>query len=61
MCDNILYCAVIQTKQTGNSKGYAFVEFQHEEVAKVVAETMDNYLMFDKLLKCKESECVYFL
>ncbi|KAJ2777358.1 hypothetical protein H4R18_005189 [Coemansia javaensis] len=38
---------------TGRSRHYAFVEFAHAEVAKIVAETMDNYLMFDKLLKCK--------
>ena len=39
--------------QTGNIKGYGFVEFEHDEVAKIVAETMNNYLMFNKLLKCK--------
>ncbi|XP_060068062.1 MKI67 FHA domain-interacting nucleolar phosphoprotein-like [Ylistrum balloti] len=39
--------------KTGHSKGYAFVEFLYEDVAKVVAETMNNYLMFERLLKCK--------
>lgn len=39
--------------QTGRSKGYAFVEFEYDEVARIVAETMNNYLMFDKLLKCE--------
>ena len=39
--------------KSGRSKGYAFVEFLHLEVAKVVVETMNNYLMFEKLLKCK--------
>ena len=39
--------------QSGRSKGYAFVEFECDEVAKIVAGTMNNYLMFDKLLKCK--------
>ncbi|KAL5009960.1 hypothetical protein ScPMuIL_012265 [Solemya velum] len=39
--------------KTGKSKGYAFVEFQNEEVAKIVADTMNNYLMFEKLLKCQ--------
>ena len=39
--------------QTGASKGYAFVEFQDHEVAKVVADTMNNYLMYERNLKCK--------
>ena len=29
------------------------MEFQNEAVAKIVADTMNNYLMFHKLLKCK--------
>ena len=29
------------------------MEFEYEEVAKIAAEAMDNYLMFDKLLQCK--------
>lgn len=37
--------------QTGRSKGYAFVEFAHDDVAKIVAETMNNYLMFERLVK----------
>ena len=39
--------------QTANSKGYAFVEFEYDEVARIAAETMNNYLMFGKLLKCE--------
>jgi nucleolar protein 15 len=42
--------------QTGNSKGYAFVEFESEDVAKIVAETMDNYLFGERLLSCKYSD-----
>ncbi|KAM8856674.1 MKI67 FHA domain-interacting nucleolar phosphoprotein isoform 2-T2 [Spinachia spinachia] len=37
---------------TGGSKGYAFVEFDCDEVAKIVAETMNNYLMGERLIKC---------
>jgi RNA recognition motif-containing protein len=44
-----LYSAVFQT---GGSKGYAFVEFACDDVAKIVAETMNNYMMFGRLLKC---------
>lgn len=39
--------------QTGNSKGYAFIEYECDDVAKIVAETMNNYLMGEKLIKCK--------
>ena len=38
---------------TGRSKHYAFVEFSSASVAKIVAETMDNYLMYGHILKCK--------
>ena len=38
--------------QTGASKGYAFIEFADEEVAKIAASATNNYLMFHKLLKC---------
>ena len=42
-----------RSKKTGGSKGYAFVEFKYPEVAKIVCDTMNNYLMFDKLVKCE--------
>ncbi|OJJ44780.1 hypothetical protein ASPZODRAFT_100943 [Penicilliopsis zonata CBS 506.65] len=38
---------------TGRSKHYAFVEFSSVAVAKIVAETMDNYLMYGHILKCR--------
>jgi nucleolar protein 15 len=42
-----------RNKQTGASKHYAFVEFQSTEVADIVARTMDNYLLFGHILRCK--------
>ncbi|CAG2207581.1 NOP15 [Mytilus edulis] len=42
-----------RSKKSGKGKGYAFIEFQCDDVAKIVAETMNNYLMFERLLKCK--------
>ncbi|CAJ0956545.1 unnamed protein product [Ranitomeya imitator] len=42
-----------RSKKTGGSKGYAFVEFECDEVAKIVADTMNNYLFCERLLKCE--------
>ncbi|XP_062988011.1 MKI67 FHA domain-interacting nucleolar phosphoprotein [Elgaria multicarinata webbii] len=42
-----------RSKKTGGSKGYAFVEFEYDEVAKIVADTMNNYLFGERLLKCQ--------
>lgn len=42
-----------RNKRTGASKHYAFMEFEHPEVADIVSETMDNYLLFGHLLKVK--------
>jgi nucleolar protein 15 len=42
-----------RSKSTGRSRGYAFIEFQYSEVAKVVAESMNNYLMFNEIMKCE--------
>ncbi|NXO65245.1 MK67I protein, partial [Phainopepla nitens] len=39
--------------QTGASKGYAFLEFESDDVAKIVADTMNNYLFSERLLKCQ--------
>ncbi|XP_040214213.1 MKI67 FHA domain-interacting nucleolar phosphoprotein isoform X3 [Rana temporaria] len=42
-----------RSKKTGNHKGYAYIEFECEEVAKIVADTMNNYLFCERLLKCE--------
>lgn len=42
-----------KSKKTGKARGFAFVEFLYPEVAKVVAETMNNYLMHKKILVAK--------
>ena len=42
-----------RSRKTGVSKGYAFVEFKYPEVAQIVVETMNNYLMFEKLVKAE--------
>ena len=42
--------------KTGNTKHYGFIEFDSIEVAKVAAETMNNYLLFGHLIKCEVVE-----
>jgi RNA recognition motif-containing protein len=42
-----------RNRRTGESKHFAFIEFESDEVAKIVANAMDNYLMFGHILKCK--------
>ena len=42
-----------RNRNTGMSKHYAFIEFESAAVAKIVASTMDNYLLFGHILKCK--------
>lgn len=41
-----------RNKTTGKSKHFAFIEFASAEVAEIVAATMNNYLMFNHILKC---------
>ncbi|KAL0114627.1 hypothetical protein PUN28_011731 [Cardiocondyla obscurior] len=42
---------VVRSKRTGKSRGYGYVEFLHSQVAKIAADTMNNYLMCGRLLK----------
>ena len=42
-----------RNRKTGAPKQFAFFEFESDEVARIVAKTMDNYLMFGHILKCK--------
>ncbi|KAJ9165221.1 RNA-binding domain-containing protein [Coniochaeta hoffmannii] len=42
-----------RNKKTGASKHFAFVEFAEAATAEVVAKTMDNYLLFGHILRCK--------
>jgi nucleolar protein 15 len=48
----IVRVRLARSKLTGNHKGYGFIEFKDKEVAQIAAETMNNYLMFNKILKC---------
>ncbi|CAF0909672.1 unnamed protein product [Rotaria sp. Silwood1] len=44
---------LIRSKKTGGSRGYAYVEFEDEDVARIASETMNGYLMFRSLIKCR--------
>ncbi|XP_061579999.1 MKI67 FHA domain-interacting nucleolar phosphoprotein [Cololabis saira] len=48
----VLRLRLSRSKKTGGSKGYAFVEYECDEVAQIVAETMNNYLMGERIIKC---------
>lgn len=42
-----------RNKKTGRSKHYAYVEFASTEVAKIVAATMNKYLLFGHILQVR--------
>ncbi|PWA45782.1 RNA-binding (RRM/RBD/RNP motifs) family protein [Artemisia annua] len=42
---------IARNKKTGKSKHFGFLEFASPEVAKIGAETMHNYLLFEHLLQ----------
>jgi nucleolar protein 15 len=49
----ILRLRMSRNKKTGSSRHFAFVEFESADVADIVARTMDNYIMFNHILKVK--------
>ncbi|KAA8539184.1 hypothetical protein F0562_025876 [Nyssa sinensis] len=42
---------IARNKKTGKSKHFGFIEFESPEVAKIVADSMHNYLLFEHLLQ----------
>ncbi|KAL2327473.1 hypothetical protein Fmac_020900 [Flemingia macrophylla] len=42
---------IARNKRTGKSRHFGFIEFESPEVAKIVADTMHNYLLFEHLLQ----------
>lgn len=49
----ILKLRLSRNPKTGNSRHFAFIQFASHTVADIVARTMDNYLLFDHILKVK--------
>ncbi|KIJ52630.1 hypothetical protein M422DRAFT_223267 [Sphaerobolus stellatus SS14] len=41
-----------RNKKTGRSKHYGFIEFASAEVAEIVSDTMNNYLLLGHILQC---------
>lgn len=50
---NVKQLRLSRSKRTGGSRGYAFVQFENDDIAKVVAETMNGYSMFKKVMTCQ--------
>lgn len=44
---------ISRNRKTGHVKHYAFIEFGSSEVAKIVAATMDKYLLFGHILQVR--------
>ncbi|KAK6210625.1 nucleolar protein [Pestalotiopsis sp. IQ-011] len=42
-----------RNKKTGQSKHFAFIEFADESTAEYVVKSMNNYLLFGHILKCR--------
>uniref|UniRef100_A0A7C8ZNH8 RRM domain-containing protein n=1 Tax=Opuntia streptacantha TaxID=393608 RepID=A0A7C8ZNH8_OPUST len=42
---------IARNRKTGKSKHFGFVEFEYPEVAKIVADCMHNYLLFEHMLQ----------
>ncbi|KQJ98239.1 MKI67 FHA domain-interacting nucleolar phosphoprotein [Brachypodium distachyon] len=42
---------IARNRKTGKSKHYGFIEFENPDVAKIVADEMNNYLLFEHTLQ----------
>lgn len=41
-----------RSKKSARSKGYGFVQFEYPEVAAIAANTMNNYMILGRVLRC---------
>ena len=42
-----------RAKSSGRIKGYAFIEFENIEIADIASKTMNNFILFNKIIKCE--------
>lgn len=42
-----------RSSTSGRIKGYAFIEYDSNEIAEIAAKTMNNFILFDRILKCE--------
>lgn len=49
----VTHLRMSRNRRTGKSKHYAFIQFAQKNVAQIVAETMDGYILFGRILKCQ--------
>jgi nucleolar protein 15 len=47
---DVLGVKAARSKKTARAKGYAFIQFRYPEVAKIVSDTMNGYLLLGKVL-----------
>lgn len=52
--DTVKNVQISRSPETGNSRCYGWVELETVEAAKLLASSLNNYLLFDKLLECKQ-------
>ena len=48
----VLKVRIMRSRRTGGNQPVAYIVFDDQHVAKIAAESMNNYLMFDKLVRC---------
>jgi len=46
----VLAVNVARSRKTAISKGYAFIQFKYPEVATIVSQTMNGYMLMGKIL-----------
>ncbi|KAJ3128561.1 Chromodomain helicase DNA binding protein, partial [Physocladia obscura] len=49
----VLRLRLSRNKKTGASRHFAFIEFETPQIAQIVADTMQGYLLFSHVLQCK--------
>lgn len=42
-----------RSKISGRIKGYAFIEFESIDIADIASRTMNNFILFNKIIKCE--------